>query len=85
MVIQICVGSACCIRGSERLIEKFKKAISDYNKEDDITLAGSFCIGKCNKVGVTVRVDDEIFTGVTPESFEVFWNETILKKLETEE
>lgn len=85
MVIQICVGSACCIRGSERLIEKFKQAITDYGKEDEITLAGSFCIGKCNKIGVTVQVDDEIFTGITPESFETFWKETILKKLEAEQ
>ena len=84
MVIQICVGSACCIRGSERLIEKFKQAITDHHKENEITLAGSFCIGKCNKVGVTVQVDDEIFTGITPESYEAFWNETILKTLETE-
>ncbi len=73
------------MRGSERLIEKFENAITEQHKEDEITLAGSFCIGKCNAVGVTVQVDGEIFTGVTPESFETFWNETILKKAETKE
>ncbi|MBQ5390024.1 MAG: NAD(P)H-dependent oxidoreductase subunit E [Clostridia bacterium] len=84
MVIQICVGSACCIRGSEKLVEKFQHAITHYNKEAEITLAGCFCIGKCNAYGVTVQVNDEIFTGITPESFEEFWNDTVLKKLEAE-
>ena len=50
-----------------------------YTK-DEVTLAGSFCIGKCNRVGVTIQVDDEVYTGVTPMGFDEFFREHILSK-----
>ena len=84
MIVQICVGSSCHLKGSERLVELFRDAIASHGLEKDITLAGSFCTGKCNRVGVTVTIDDDIYTGVTPESFDAFFTDTVLKKLEKE-
>jgi NADH:ubiquinone oxidoreductase subunit E len=49
--------------------------------EDEVTLAGSFCIGKCNRIGVTVQVDDDVHTGVTKENFKEFFSENVLEKL----
>jgi hypothetical protein len=46
---------------------------------------GSFCIGKCNPVGVTIQVDDEVHVGITRESFKDFFAEHILSKLESEQ
>ncbi len=82
MIIQVCVGSSCHLKGSAEIVELLQKAIEEYHLENDITLAGSFCIGKCNRVGVTVQVDDDIHTGVTKESFKEFFNENILNKIE---
>lgn len=82
MIIQVCVGSSCHIKGSPEIVELFQKAIQEYQLEDEITLAGSFCIGKCNRVGVTVQIDDDIHTGVTKESFKEFFTENVLNKLE---
>jgi NADH:ubiquinone oxidoreductase subunit E len=62
-------------------VELLQKAVSDYHLEEEITLAGSFCIGKCNRIGVTVQVDDDIHTGVTKENFKEFFQENILSKL----
>ena len=84
MIIQICVGSSCHLKGSEKLVELFQKAIADNGLENEITLAGSFCTGKCNRVGVTVTVDDEVFTGVTPENFDTFFEDRVLNKLNPE-
>ena len=81
MTIQICVGSSCHLKGSEQIVELFQKAIEERNLADKITLAGSFCIGRCNREGVTVQIDDEIITGVTPETFENFFETEILPKL----
>ncbi len=81
MIIQICVGSSCHIKGSPEIVELFQKAIAEYHLEDEITLAGSFCIGKCNRVGVTIQIDDDIHTGVTREIFKEFFAENVLKKL----
>lgn len=81
MIIQICVGSSCHLKGSAEIVELLQKAVKDYRLEGDVTLAGSFCIGKCNRVGVTIQVDDEVYTGVTPESFPQFLRENVLGKL----
>ncbi len=84
MIIQICVGSSCHLKGSPKIVELLQKAIEDYKLEDEITLAGSFCIGKCNRDGVTVQVDDDIHVGVTPENFKDFFVEKVLSKIERE-
>ena len=81
MIIQICVGSSCHIKGPEELVDLFQDAIAKNGLEGEITLAGSFCTGRCNREGVTVAVDDDVFTGVTPEKFEAFFEENILKRI----
>ena len=78
MIILICVGSSCHIKGSPEKVELLQNAVAEYHLEDEITLAGSFCIGKCNRVGVTVQVDDEIHTGITKENFKEFFKENVL-------
>ena len=84
MIVQICVGSSCHLKGSEKLVEMFQSKIADCKLDNDITLAGSFCTGKCNREGVTVTVDDVIYTGVTPENFNSFFEDRILKPLSSE-
>ena len=68
MIIQICVGSSCHIKGSAEIVELLQKAVAEYKLENEVTLAGSFCTGQCNRIGVTIQVDDVIHTGVTPET-----------------
>lgn len=82
MIIQVCVGSSCHIKGSPEIVELLQKNIAEYGLENDITLAGSFCIGKCNRIGVTVQIDDEVHIGITKDNFKEFFNENILKKFE---
>lgn len=84
MIVQICVGSSCHLKGSERLVELFRDAIASHGLEKDITLAGSFCTGKCNRVGVTVTINDDIYTGITPDNFNAFFEDKVLKKLTSE-
>ena len=85
MIVQICVGSSCHLKGSEKLVEMFQSKIADCKLDGDITLAGSFCTGKCNRVGVTITVGDDIHTGITPDGFDKFWDETIIPALRKSE
>ena len=82
--VQVCVGTSCHLKGSQDIVELFEKAVKDHNIEDEVVLSGSFCIGKCNRVGVTVQVDDEIHVGITRENFKEFFTENILKGIENE-
>ena len=80
MIIQICVGSSCHLKGSPEIVELLQKAVEQNHLEGEITLAGSFCIGKCNRVGVTIQVDDDVHTGITKENFKEFFQENVLSK-----
>ena len=82
MIVQICVGSSCHLKGSQAIVEMLQQAISDNHLDNDVTLAGSFCTGKCNRYGVTITVDDEIYTGITRENFIEFFQEKILKPIQ---
>ena len=54
MIIQICVGSSCHLKGSPEIVELLQKAVEEHGLGNEVTLCGSFCVGKCNRVGVTV-------------------------------
>lgn len=84
MIVQICVGSSCHLRDSEKVIELFQKAVAEHGLDNDVTLAGSFCTGRCNRIGVTVTVDDEVYTGVTPENFDEFFKDRISEPIKKE-
>ena len=80
MIIQVCIGSACHLKGSPEIVELLQKAVEENHLKDEITLAGSFCIGKCNRVGVTIQIDDDVHTGITKENFKEFFQEHVLSK-----
>lgn len=78
LIVQICIGSSCYLKGSQEIVELFEKAVKEYNIEDEVVLSGSFCIGKCNRVGVTVQVNDDVHVGITTENFREFFKTKIL-------
>ena len=84
LFVQVCVGSSCHLKGSKDIVELFENAIKEHNIEDEIVLSGSFCIGKCNRIGVTVQVNDEVHVGVTRENFREFFKNNVLDVIENE-
>ena len=84
LIIQICIGSSCHLKGSPEIVQLFQNAIAEYHIEDEVVLTGSFCIGKCNRVGVTVQINDDIHVGVTTENFREFFKENVLDVINSE-
>lgn len=84
MLVQICVGSSCHLKGSPEIVEMLTKAVEQNNLSDEVVLTGSFCIGQCNRNGVTVQVDDEVHTGVNRENFKEFFEKNILSVFNNE-
>ena len=82
LIVQICVGSSCHLKGSETIVELLESAIAEHHLDDEVVLSGSFCIGKCNRVGVTVQVDDDVHVGITTENFREFFQKNILDVIE---
>ena len=84
IIVQVCVGSSCHLKGSQEIVELFESAIAEHGVDDEVVLTGSFCIGKCNRVGVTVQVNDDVHVGVTRENFREFFKKNILDVIENE-
>ena len=82
MLIQICVGSSCHLKGSQDIVELMQQAVCAHGLEDRVVLSGSFCIGKCNNIGVTVQVEDTVHVGITRENFKEFFTQHVLAVLD---
>lgn len=81
LIISICVGSSCHIKGSEAIVELFQRYVEACGLEDKIVLQGCFCQRRCNREGVTVTVGDDVFTGITKENFKEFWQTNVLPRV----
>ena len=79
--VQICIGSSCHLKGSAEIVSRIRNLIEEKHLENDIILMGSFCTGRCNRDGVTILVDDDVFTGLTPEHFDEFFAQQILPRI----
>lgn len=73
--ISVCIGSACHVNGSYKVIQVMNRLIADKNLKDKVELVGSFCMGKCTE-GVAVKYDEKIFS-VSLENVEEVFEEII--------
>ena len=79
MVITICIGSSCHLKGSRSIMQGLEKKIRENELCSQIELNGSFCTGECEK-GVCVKIDDELFS-VSPETVDTFFENEVLRRV----
>lgn len=79
MKITVCIGSSCHLKGSRQVVEQLQNMIAKENLGDRVELAGTFCMGECQK-GVCVTVDGE-FHSVSPETVEEFFETAVKAKV----
>lgn len=72
-VIQVCIGSACHLKGSYKVIKKFQEEIKNKKLEDKIELKGAFCLGECTEA-VSVKIDGQRAVSVSEETVEEIIN-----------
>ena len=78
MKIMICVGSTCRLCGSKKVVTRFQELVAEKNIQAEVVLAGKFCMGKCGE-GVSVMIDDNVFSVKPEEVDELFKNEVLAK------
>jgi NADH:ubiquinone oxidoreductase subunit E len=78
--IQICIGSACHLKGSYTIIDELQKLIKKDKLESKIEIKASFCLGQCTK-GVSVKVDDDDIITVSPDTVHEFYHDNILRRV----
>ena len=79
MVITICIGSSCHLKGSRNVIQGLQKKIQENNLGSQIELNGSFCTGECEK-GVCVKIDEELFS-VSPDTVDTFFTDAVVRRV----
>lgn len=74
LTVEVCVGSSCFLRGSEKVVQAFQDLI-EKNCPGKVILKGNFCMGRCTG-GVTVKIGETYFSAVStadvPELFEKY-------------
>ncbi|AFK86557.1 MULTISPECIES: (2Fe-2S) ferredoxin domain-containing protein [Thermoanaerobacterium] len=80
MVITVCVGSSCHLKGSYDVINKLKEMIKNYGIEDKVELKADFCMGNCLRA-VSVKIDGGACLSIKPNSVERFFKEHVLGEL----
>jgi NADH:ubiquinone oxidoreductase subunit E len=81
LLITICVGSSCSLRGSDELASELFRLIKKENLEGIVDIVGAFCMDACSK-GVSVRVGDREFSGIRPAQAEEFFYKEILQHVD---
>ncbi len=84
MILSVCIGGSCHLNGSCDVKNSFARIIRERKLENRINLEVAFCLGHCSDSGVTVKADNEIITGVTPQNCEEIFDEKIMNLLLTE-
>lgn len=79
MKVTVCIGSSCHIKGSRQVVEQLQHLIEKNSLSDQVELAGTFCMGKCQQ-GVCVTADGEFYS-VSPDTVNDFFAEHVLKKV----
>ncbi|MBK5241644.1 NAD(P)H-dependent oxidoreductase subunit E [Clostridium sp.] len=83
IIISICVGSACHLNGSYKVIEELQRLIKENDVSDRVEIKGAFCIGRCTDA-VAVTVNDETFFSLNENNVEAFFYETIMRGIPNE-
>lgn len=80
ITINICVGSACHLKGSYKVINNLQRLIEENNMENKVEIKAAFCLGECTKA-VSVRVDEGPVVSVSADTTGEFFNEYVVGRL----
>lgn len=66
MILKVCVGSACHVKGSYDVIKILTKIIEEEELKEKIVLKGCFCLNRCTD-GVSAIIEglegeDEVYS-----------------------
>ncbi|MBN1293607.1 MAG: NADH-quinone oxidoreductase subunit NuoE [Candidatus Latescibacteria bacterium] len=69
-IINVCLGTACYVKGADRVVEKLKLELGidfgETTKDGLFSLEASRCLGTCGLAPV-VMIGDDVHGGVTPD------------------
>lgn len=80
MIVKVCVGSACYVKGSHIIVKSLERLIAEHQLTDKVVLKASFCLGQCTHA-VAVEIDETEIFAVEPDGVTEFFNTHIKEKV----
>ena len=80
LIINVCIGSACHLKGSYNVVNKLQELIEKKKLEDKVVVKGAFCLGECTKA-VSVRIDEGPIMSVSEEAVDNFFEKYVVERL----
>lgn len=81
MTIEVCVGSACYIKGSYDIISELQSLTEETGLEDQVKVKAAFCLGNCaNGVSVKFEGEDKVF-GLSKKTVPAFFEQEVKSRL----
>ena len=56
VTVEVCIGSACYVKGSNEVVTILQKLIKEKGWEDQVNVKGAFCMQVCTQ-GLGLRVN----------------------------
>ncbi|MBR2676328.1 MAG: (2Fe-2S) ferredoxin domain-containing protein [Solobacterium sp.] len=80
--VEICIGSACYVKGSSQIVNDLNELIKEKHWEDKIAVKGSFCMKACqNHLGLGIRINGNQLEQVTAQNAKEVLNRELSKIL----
>ena len=80
MKIEVCIGSACHLKGSYNIINSFQQLIEKHQLSDSVEVHAAFCFGHCADA-VSVRIDNGEVHSVSGATAREFFAKNVLPPL----
>ena len=81
MVIKVCIGSACHLKGSYPVINRLMELTEKKELGDKVEVKAVFCLGHCVNA-VSVQIDDGEVYSVSMGNVDEFFQENVLAKVQ---
>jgi NADH-quinone oxidoreductase subunit G len=77
LTVSVCVGTNCYLKGSYDTLKKLSALAREAGVADQLDFKATFCFEKCKR-SPNVQVGDAIHGGVTPDTVEQLFKDTVL-------
>ena len=77
IIVTVCVGSSCHIKGAREMIARFNDFLTKKALGDKVELKGSFCMEHCGE-GINWQINDEIFSSSSVEDGAEMFQQKVL-------
>ncbi|SHI02857.1 (2Fe-2S) ferredoxin domain-containing protein [Clostridium grantii] len=80
MIIYVCIGSACHLKGSYDVIKEITDLVEVNNMKDKVIIKAAFCLGRCTEA-VSVRIGEDEYFSVNKANVYEFFSSQVLGRI----